>query len=343
MFKKRKLIFQLIITIFSAILFFIYNNDFYYSDSAGYIVADSKRYVELAKHFSGLEGLFSVTLINKNLFGPLLYYDLILQENRYLFFTVTFFFFFIALMSLHKNLSDEKNKDLILFLIIANPIVISSFSGPNKEIVGYISILYLINYMLKNKLKYIFMAIMFSIFARWELLLVIIGFLILRKIKYRKTALFFLIVLISFVVSYYDYSYDAMINHMPSRDNSLGFVSFLAELNQKGLYFLTLIPKLFINFFGEIIVANPFNLSDYSLMIYFSQLVFLILVIKIKKRKVLNFKNQFFLFLLVFSLIFTTPAFIQHRYFIPLYPIIVILAFLKNKSMCCLNYDKTYE
>lgn len=327
--KKNKLILniKMVTFLFFAIALFMYNYEFYFSDDIGYIVADSKYYVELAEMSHGIEGLIGFTLINKNLFGPLLYFDIFLQENRYLFFIITFLFFYNAIINLYKNIANERNKKLILFFIIFNPVVIASFSGPNKEIVGYISILYLINFILNKKIKYIFLAIIFSVFARWELLLVIGGFLTIRKIRYKKMFLILLVFSISLVIFYYDPSYEHMKQKFEVRDSSLGLVSFLAELNQKGLYILTMIPKFLINLFGDVIALNPFMLKGgYGLLIYFSQVITFFLFFKLIRRKIFNLNNEYFIFLLIFSFVFVIPSFVQHRYFVSLFPVIVLLA-----------------
>lgn len=315
--------------IFISLLFFIQSNEFYLSNGTAFIVQDSKFYFESAKLYNGFEGLLIISSLNKNLFGPFLYFNILLNSSRILFYFITFLFLFYALKNLYKYMNKEKNKNIILLLLLFNPIVLTSLSGPNKEITGYISILYIINYIYYNNNKYIILSIFFALFTRFELLFIIIFFLYIQKksLKYQLLSVLILITAISIIVAKYDYSYEYMLNNMEIRSNSLGLVQFLGSLNQEGFYILTFIPKFFLNSFGDILALNIFSLSGYSLIIYFSQVLTLILLFYIIKKKRLSFKNNLFILFFVFCLIFTIPVFIQHRYFIPIYPVLVILAF----------------
>jgi hypothetical protein len=286
----------------------------------------------LSQKVRNIGDIITIFLGNKNLIGQIIYYKL-LSESRILFFILNSLVIFYLLNKLYISLKNQPYRNYILFLLLINPAIITSLSGPNKEITGFISILFLISYILDRKLKYIIFSLIFAFFTRFELIAVIIGFLIFRK-RRRKTQyiLFtFLILLISLMIySYPDYGYRLLNDFQPTKNGSLGLVSKMLELNQLGLYAVTFIPKLMVNFFGEIVALNFFDLKGYSVFIYISQLLYIYLIFIILKTKKIILRNPFFLFIFIYSLMFTIPAFIQHRYFLPIYPMLIFLAFYKS-------------
>lgn len=317
-----------ILLIFFLITFYIYHNmDF------DYIVADAKYYIDLANRIESMSAVWEFIKVNKNLVGILIYYDIILQESLLLFYIVTFSFFVYSVVSIYKNLGNEKNKNIILIFLLINPAIITTFALPNKEILGFISILFILNYIINKRLIYILLAIVFAIFTRFELVVLIIGYLTISKFNYSSKIIIImlLLVLISIVVYYFDYSYFHMQNRIVSRDESLGIVSYLADLNQKGLYILTFPIKLLINLFGAILVFNPLKLDGYALNLYLSQLLMFVLTGLALINKSFSLRhNKYYLLFLLYSFIFTIPVYIQHRYFLPIYPVLVLLAFQSN-------------
>jgi len=337
--EKSKLYLVFNFTIFSlvALSLYFYHEGFFFGESLGYINSDSKYYIELSQKVRAIGDIIIMSVANKNLIGQLVYYKL-LGESRILFFILNSLIIFYLFNKLYIILKNQPYRDYILFLLLINPAIITSLSGPNKEITGFISILFLISYILDGKLKYLIFSLIFALFTRFELIAVIIGFVIFRKCR-RKTQyiLFtFLILLISLIIySSPDYGYRLLNDFQPTRDGSLGLVSKMLELNQLGLYVVTFIPKLMLNFFGDVVALNFFNLKGYSVFIYISQLLYIYLIFIILKTKKIILRNPFFLFIFIYSLMFTIPAFIQHRYFLPIYPMLIFLAFYK--SNICIN------
>jgi len=331
--KKSKLTLQLIFFFFSMIALFFYNyhENFYFGDAINYINADSKYYLELSQKVQNINDMIIMFLGNKNLLGQLVYYDLILQKSRIAFFLVNIIFLYYLFNKLYKNLAGQPNKNLILFLLLINPAIIASLSGPNKEITAFISIIFIINYILEKRLRYLFFALIFAFFTRFEMILVILGFLFFKRYKKkRQYILFSLLILATTLVIYFSPNYGFQIfTVFNKRDGSLGIVYEMAELNKMGLYLITFMPKLVLDLFGEVLVLNPLLLQGQSLFIYLSQIQFLFLIAVIIKRKKMTLENKFFLFLLLYSIMFTIPAFIQHRYFVPIYSILIFLAFYK--------------
>lgn len=318
-----------------AFLFYTYHEKFYFGDAVNYLNADSKYYLELSQQMSSFSDMIIMFLANKNLFGQLVYYNLILQGSRILFYIFNIIVLFYLLLELQKNLENQQYKNHILFLLLLNPAIITSLSGPNKEITGFISILFIINYILKRKSRYILFSFIFAFFTRFELIAVIIVFLFFRR--FAKHTQYILLISFALLISltiYFTQNYnEQLFNVFEIRENSLGFVFKMAELNQMGLYFITFLPKLCLNLFGDILALNFFLLKGYSLFIYISQLLYIYLIFIIVKGGRVNIQNSFFLFFLIYCLVFTVPSFIQHRYFLPIYPILIFLAYYKKYDL----------
>ena len=330
---SKPLLFKFFLIMFFSVSLwmYVYHMDFYFGNGLNYISADSKFYIVLSKNIEDFYHLVLLLPRNKNLFGPVLYYDFFLNGNNFLFFTVTITVFLYAVFELFKNITHGKGKYLIPLIIMLNPTFIASFSGPNKEITGVISVLFVLNYILNNKHKYLYIALLFALFTRFELILVILLFIFIKQLKARHKAyaMISIMLLMSAVVAFYTLANNNYDIHSNS-DSSYGLVRTIFELNKYGFYFITFIPKLLINMFGELFKLNPFLLDGELLLIYFSQLLFFImaLFIGIKIKRVI--KSPVFLFFVIYSVIYSVPAFIQHRYFLPIYPLVVFLAIYNN-------------
>jgi hypothetical protein len=336
--KKNKLILITGILLFISISFYYYqyHYKFYYGEALNYIVADSKFYIEFSNKINSRSDLIGLLSINKNLFGIIFYYNVILRNKRIYFYFVTTIFLIIATKSIYKNIPSTIKKGKIIFLIFVNPALLTTLSGPNKEIVGFISILFLLNYLLNNKIKYVIFSLLFALFTRFELLMVILIFIMFIKfeIKTRKILGLLMIVTINILIYLYP---NNLYSSFDVRESSLGFVSNLNYYGALGFYFLTYIPKLLLNLFGELVTLNVFSLKGYSLYIYLSQFLFFLLTIFIIKKKRINFRNDFFCLIYIYSLVFTTPPFIQHRYFLPIYPVFILLLFYRKDKKILLK------
>lgn len=331
--NKNKLLLIIMITFFivTNILFFNYHTDFYFGQNEiiAFINSDSKYYIELAQIKEGLDGAIEMFLGNKNLFGQLLYFDIILNENLIAYFMITMIFFIYAIFEIYKNTLNLEKRSIFFALLLINPVILTSLSGPNKEITGFISILFLINFILNRKLRYIFFSLSFALFTRFELLFVVIFFIFLLHLnkRFKYLSILLLIVFLSLIIPFNsNYMYDIK-NVFPEREGTLGLVDFLAEINMIGGYIITLLPKLMINFYGELLTGSLFNLEGYSINIYISQILFLFLSLGILYKKKFSLDNPLILFLVIYLLVFNLPPFIQHRYFISIYPILVLILF----------------
>ena len=330
--NKLFLFFSLVIFYSISLFFYFYHNNYYDGEAIGYLVSDSKYYFRLAQNIHNFNDLLYFSEKNKNLFGIFFYYDILLFESRALFYLITSAFFLHALMMTYDNLSDQQKKNYILILLLLNPAIFAAFSGPNKEILGFISALYFINFIIKRNYKILLLALFFSVLTRAEYTLLLIFLLLTLRLQvfWRTYIFIFLLFLVSFTIFFLDYTHLEKLDKNV-RDGSLGFVRQLSLLNSYGLYFLNFLPKILLNMFGSIILLNPFAIKGYSTFLYASQLLFLFLTCHVCLKKRFSFRNDFFYVFIVYAVIFSVPAFVHHRYFIPIYPVFVFLAFYNFK------------
>lgn len=334
---KRRTLYVFILLLFVlgiAVAFYVYNLGFFLGDVTGFIVADSKYYFEMSKDISGLPDLAYLVHKNKNLFGPLFYFRFILQNQLWLFFVVNFFLFVQGFLALNKYLTGVRKRLAMLTIIACNPAILSAFSGPNKEITGFLSVLFIINYLLSGSRYWIVGSLILALLTRFEMFLVIICFLIIRHFRKldRFLLLFMLIPVISAVIYAADYSHMGKLL-ANERAGSLGLIQFMATLNQNGLFFLTFPLKLVINLFGSLFALNFFSLKGYPINLYISQLIFLVLSVLIFKKKALNLSNNLFLLVSIYAIVFCVPSYVQHRYFLVLYPAFVVMALVPREFL----------
>ncbi len=322
-------LFALLVTPSLLCLFFCYNStQFFHADGIGLIVPDSKRYYTYSETIDGLHDLVPYLTINKNLAGPLFFFGYVLKGNlvAYVLSTTSLFLFGIA--QLYTSKLADRTKDRIFLFFIVNLAAVASFTGPSKEGTGYLSFIFLLNYVLRRSKASLTLSLSFALFTRFEHLLVVVAFLLARLLG-KNLRLFFIVSLLAFLsILIWQLEYSHMHKLLANeREGSIGLVKTLAVLGEKGLFFITFLPKLFLNLFGNLFVQHPFNIEGYSILLYLSHWLFLFLLSKAFIRGSLKIQSDFFLLFTIYCIVFTVPAFVHHRYFVPVYPVLVFLAF----------------
>lgn len=341
--KAKKYSFYLIVFFILALIGFHYHTDFYEGDALNFIVADSKFYFELSGRVEGLEDILYLSRNKGNLFGPVFYFDFVMQGNRIAYFLFNAIFCIHAFKSLYKCIEKNKikNTTLVVFFILLNPVLLFSFSGPNKEITAVLSVMYFSCFILKSGFAFLFFAIVFAVFTRLEMVGYLIVMSVLLMLDYRHRALYLIGILLglSFIIWVSDYTHIEKLEET-ARQGSLGVVRAFARASSEGLYFLIFIPKLLINLYGNLVVLNPLKIEGNSINLYISQLLFLFLSFVVIKKKRFVLQNDLVFAFIVYCLVFCVPSFIQHRYFFPLYPLFVLIAF--GCGQCKLLKSKLY-
>jgi hypothetical protein len=310
--------------------FYQLNLDFYIGDfnysSNSLMANDAYRYKEIFEGYNYGE-LLIVLLNNKNLIPPTipLY---IMNGNLFLIYLLFFSSLFHAIIVVSSYIKNN----FYLILLIFSPVVISNLFPASKEITAYISGLYFLTYLLNKKREFLFYSIIFALFTRVELVLVllflhfVLNISFLKRNKWRVFALF----LISFSMLLTIINVDRGVIHIDEGvSSSILGVSFIYEsLTKYGLYFIIYPFKFLHNLFKPILIINFSTLgSFFTFCSSFMFLVFSIIFIKNKSYKVNDYELIYSV--LIYGIIFCAGGYIQHRYFVFLYPIFLYMAYEK--------------
>lgn len=288
------------------------------------------QYGEMAKA-GGTEfilDLFAARAIN---LLPPTFLLLLLQNNPLFVFYFNILILFASLFSLLKYYTfDDKCK--IFFLTLINPFIFYCIPAINKEITSLASILFLATYIVSDRKKYVLLSLLFAFFARYQLGLIIVSFLFLKHVvSYRKRliAIIGYICVLSILVPHFDLPTD-IVNELQTA-SSTGIVPFLNDMAGKHyLFFLVFIPKILLSFFGEIYKASS---ESFSSPVLYSSVLFVIITFLTFLKKKYRLQNDFFLLLLLYVIPMSITPFIHHRYFLPIYPLLVILYVQRRKDL----------
>jgi len=344
-FKVKKYSLYLLLFLFLSALGFQHHTQFYEGSALNYIVADSKLYFELSKSLDGLSGILIISSKNKNLFGPLIYYDFLLLGNRLLFFIMNSLILVHAFACLSKLLDKNQKTTLVMVFIMLNPVLLFSLSGPNKEITGIISMLYFLCFLGRSGFGFLFLALAFAALTRFEMLgyLIITSILLNADWRWRGFILIGILLGLSYLIWFTGYSHVEKVS-AGARLGSFGLVKELAVMSSDGLYFIAFLPRLLINLFGNLFAVGSLNLVGNSINIYVSQALFFFLAVQAVFRKAYKIRNDVSFSFIVYCMVFCVPAFIQHRYFVPAYPLLVFMAVAPRAighTDCCRQQKST--
>ena len=224
-------------------------------------------------------------------------------------------------------------------MIILNFYIIASISPLNKEILTYLSFLYLLLFKIRKNLFFMILSIIFAFFCRGNFLFIILTYftlelLIINQILKKNTVRGIYIILILSILSYITFNYDEIslsaVNDSWQGPGSLGITKIIDEFNSKYyIHFITIFIKIVGNLFGGII--KPLNNTNLEhLFNFLSQIYFLIIILILFFKKKDYLKTNEFLFLLIYCMIFSSHSFIHHRYLLPSSIIFIYFIFSKK-------------
>lgn len=313
--------------------------------------ADSDTYISYAESLD-YESLISVSA---NYFGPVILLRL-LQNNLFLVAILNCIVFVSIYFLIQKYYNLNYTKFSLLLLI--NPMLFMSLATLNKEIFGMASVVLTLCFIKSGKKRLLFSSLIFAIFTRWQQVLVILTFLAiisrLNPFKKRISAILFLIFFVSVVypsqASFLSSAANETATFELQQEKLFGILPVLNQLQDNYLFFIAFIPKTLINFFGN--VFRPLDLltqrievdtSDiYNSYIVTGQQACMVLLVftggyeffkkavragninRWDNRKKISAKftekiNDELLYCIVYCILFSLGAFIQYRYFFPIY------------------------
>ena len=255
-------------------------------------------------------------LVPINLMGPVSLIKL-LDANFDLAFLFNFVLFCFVLRELYRYAVVRVLPFTVLFL--ANLSMMGQFFTINKEIYIIISLLFVIIYVHSSRTKHLIWAIVTAVFSKPEFLVLIIFFLVSRRllIKRRPFILIALIVVTSLFYSGLP-NMDSYTNTLliGQTAESLGISVLLHELaDQYYLYFIVILPRLLLTI-----------ISGGALYATFFMLAFIAVILK----KKLQLADDLVFLLCLFLIMVSIVPFPHYRYILPTYPLLLILAMRKK-------------
>ena len=235
----------------------------------------------------------------------------------------------------------------LLLLLLINPLTFLSLFGPNKEVFGLAATMCLLIFFRQRSFWSLMAALALSFSTRVSMLAAVLLFLMLctllvraqaRNIERRFYSLFLTAVAafsaVAFVVNT-DAQALILGDVFSADDNSRStlFSLQLDALNAKGLYLATYFLRLLLNLYGALANVASVTLAThgvyYAVGIMGSSLIFLAMtaIALCRPGGLLKLNEQglhISLFVAFYTLMLCISPVIQHRYFFPLYPILVL-------------------
>lgn len=309
------------------------------------VTADSELYISLADALSSTpERLVG---IGANYLGPFL----ILRLARYNQLAVALLncgLFVAAYLVLVKNF--ELSRLRLLGLLFLNPMVAASLLSVNKEILALVCTAFIACYLATGRRWQLVTALVFSILTRWQMTVVILILLGIRSrlnpwMRYRWLTLAVLVGLIT--VLYPPVLRVAFAAGLESQFTSrqlastAGLTQLLETVQANYGFFLVLVPKLVLNYFGNVLrifdfVVRPDSL-DYgdiynNMIVLGHQICMLMIFLFAIRRRKLSLANDSVYFLAIYSLVFAIGILINYRYFFPVYLILCLELSLRRSA-----------
>jgi len=331
--KKKFFVITLSIPILFIITYFGFyhiNLDFYLGNgnhsSNSLMANDAYKYYGVLRSFDSVD-LGLILLNNKNLIPPTipLY---IMNGNLFLIYTFLFSSLIHSIIILSKYC---ENYFFLLFLLFS-PIVISNLFPASKEITAYISGIYFLIYLLNKSKKFMFYSIFFAVLTRFELILVLLLIYSVLNLPFLKRNIkrVFIFVLLSLSILLPVLNLARGTNHIEetSATSALGLSAIYELFISNGFYFIIYPIKFLHNLFESGLV--PVFSSLGAFFTFCSSLLFLFLfIILIKNKSYKSNDYELMYSVLFYGSIFCAGGFVQHRYFVFLYPIFLYMAFEK--------------
>lgn len=270
------------------------------------------------------------------------------KHYEYIVFLLNFFLLILTI----KNCQDifkfyrSPNYAVFLLLFFCNPLVIVNLVSLNKEIWGlYFIISFLRNRIYKAHVRY-FLVMLFSFFIRDVFFFTGILFFLMTTLKIRRFSYLIIIsILAPFVVP------QAMVHHsIKVGQRSAILMDFFANIQSYPFgYLFTYFPKLIINMYTGLYPPRWASLSFHNIYEFFSlissvtfflcSLIIVYKIILLRRRRRSSILISIFC---AFTFLHCLISYSVHRYYFPLYPIVVILAllnFTKTNSKAVKTYD----
>jgi hypothetical protein len=300
------------------------------------MAADSGVYVALAALAFDPRQLIS---IGANYLGPFLILR-VANSNNLVVALINCALFLLSYRVLVRTFDLDRRKFVALLCI--NPMLGFSLLSVNKEILGFASAAFMACYLVSGRKWQLATALFLSVLTRWQMTLALLVLMLVRSrlnpfVRYRAVTLALMVGLVSIL-------YPSVLRAVlaPGLENQFiasqltstaGLTGLLAGIQDHYGYFLVLIPKLVLNYFGNLFRLFDFvfwpDRIDYSdvynnIVVLGHQLcMVLVFFLALRKRK-LSLASENGYFLAVYSVVFAISVLISYRYFFPVYLLVCI-------------------
>ncbi len=264
-----------------------------------------------------------------NLIGPVSLIKLF-GGNFDLIFLFNVVLFCLALRILYRYARVRVLKFSVLFL--ANPLLMVQFFSVNKEILITIALLFIVGYIYSGMVRHLIIAITLAAFSKPAFLVLVIFFLVARRLRARRRPFILLTIVVLISLFYSDVPGMEAFSHVLLRGQtsaSLGITVLLQKLAmQYYSYAGILVPRLLLVVYAGGALNAVFFLS-----------VVLIAILKRRLRLVDDAVFLLYLFLIMVSVI----PFPHFRYILPTYPLLLFLVLRPRRRMHVLHSRRGAE
>lgn len=275
-----------------------------------------------------IPGLLSV---GANLLGPMLIAKVLRQDTLILLFN-----YVLLLVAIHYCRKGRRlNTPLFTFLLLINPVTITSLLAINKEILSILSAAMLCCYVERERRsKFLLCALLtIALLARWEQMILTVLFLTLtnKRSPLSKRPIGILVLVIAGVTVLYPLMANSVTQLAFGDQGAQGHtVAMLTSMQAHYLYFVAAIPKAILGLVGTIVVfVRPSDLPStdvYNLVLMpISALLNLFVIAWAAIAGKIRLSDDITLFACLCAFMFTIPPIALVRYLIPVYMVAALL------------------
>ncbi len=274
--------------------------------------------------------------IGTNLLGPVLLAKIFRTQGMVAVFDCTL----LLLIVISAGKVPGVRRDLFLLLLLADAATIPTLITLNKEIVAIAGLIFFAQYIYSKKrhLWLLAIAILFSAFARWEQVLILLLYLGLESRfspfrRRHRTGLFAFVLVISVVYPIaYRFAHVNLAAFLIQAEGA-GTIVRLDNLQAKGAFFLVVWPKILMNLAGRLITPSyflgPFWSEDFRFLqtqvfgnLHNVALIGLFFAAWVKGRMRLSRPLPYIIML--YLVMTAVSPFVQSRYEYPIYALLCL-------------------
>ena len=310
---------------FVTISFFVYGLPSLRGELSVALYADTHTYEDAATGRIYVPELISTT---SNLFGPVLIFDA-LGHNR-----VAVFFFNLAVAAVgiyYLTTRENIMRVRLFFLLSTSSVFIFSFYGVNKEILIFTVSIMVYLFVRTNIFTYIAVALVLSIFIRWQMTIFCVLILIFWTVpiikKNRKFSIIGLLASFSLVIGDGTQGALAHVNEVAdlgsiaeSGSGASGLFSLMLGIQNSYGYIIIFIPKTAMLLFGLIARFDLSRVADdfwnYFVIMFQSIQNLLVFGYLFMKGKI-RLENDIFFIMIIYCALFSITPIFGPRYLYP--------------------------